>query len=121
QLELQRLPDGRWSYAMQMHARGLARLALPAETESRSVFRIQDDRLIPETFTVEDGPNDDDQDQNIVFDWAAGRARGTAEGKRVDLPLQPGLLDTLSVQVALMHELLAGRTPERFVLLDTDR
>jgi hypothetical protein len=121
QLQLQRLADGRWSYQMQMVARGLARLALPAETNSRSVFRIQDERLIPETFTVEDGPDEDDEDQNIVFDWAAGRARGTAQGKRVDLQLQPGVLDTLSVQVALMHELLAGRTPERFVLLDSDR
>jgi hypothetical protein len=120
QLQLQRLPDGRWSYRMQMFARGLARLAMPAETDSRSVFRIQDDRVVPETFTVEDGTSDDDDDQNIVFDWASGRARGTAEGKRIDLPLQPGLLDTLSVQVALMHELIAGRTPERFVLLDTN-
>lgn len=121
QVQLQLLSDGRWSYRMQTFARGLARLALPAQLDSRSVFRIQDDHVVPETFTVDDGTQDDDADQNMVFDWEAGRVHGIAERKRVDLPLQPGLLDTLSVQVALMRELLAGRTPERFVLLDAER
>jgi len=121
QLQLQLLSDGRWSYRMQTFARGLARLAMPAQLDSRSVFRIQDDKVMPETFTVDDGTDDDDSDQHVVFDWEAGRVRGIAERKRVDLQLQPGLLDTLSVQVALMRELLAGRTPERFVLLDAER
>jgi hypothetical protein len=121
QLQLQLQSDGRWSYRMQTFARGLARLAMPAQMDSRSVFRIQDDRVVPETFTVDDGTDDDDNDQSVVFDWEAGRVRGIAERKRVDLQLQPGLLDTLSVQVALMRELLAGRTPERFVLLDAER
>jgi hypothetical protein len=121
QLQLELLSDGRWSYRMQTFARGLARLAMPAQMDSRSVFRIQDDHVVPQIFTVDDGTDDDDADQNVVFDWDAGRVRGIAERKRVDLPLQPGLLDTLSVQVALMRELLAGRTPERFVLLDAER
>jgi hypothetical protein len=43
------------------------------------------------------------------------------EGKPLDLPAQPGLLDPLSAQVALMQELLAGRVPARFVLVDEDR
>jgi hypothetical protein len=36
----------------------------------------------------------------------------------VDVPLQPGLQDSLSVQIALIQELLAGRTPEKFLMLD---
>jgi hypothetical protein len=121
QLKLERLPDGRWSYSSQSTARGLFRLAMPAELSSRSVFRIVDDKVIPETFIAEDSAKDDDKDQDIAFDWAAGRVRGVAERRKVDLPTQPGLLDTLSVQVALMHALLGGRTPDRFLLLDKDR
>jgi hypothetical protein len=120
-LTLERLPDGRWSYRSQSTARGLFRLAMPAELSSRSVFRIVDDRIIPETFVAADGAKDDTRDQDIIFDWTAGRVRGVAERKKVDLPTQPGLLDAQSVQVALMHSLLAGRTPERFVMLDKDR
>ena len=121
QVKLERLPDGRWSYSSQSTARGLFRLAVPAELSSRSVFRIVDGKVLPETFVAQDGEKNDDKDQNIVFDWSTGRARGVAEKKTVDLPIQPGVLDTLSVQVALMHALLGGRTPDRFVLLDKDR
>jgi hypothetical protein len=121
QVKLERLADGRWSYSSQSTARGLFRLAVPAELGSRSVFRIVDGKVIPETFVAQDGAKDDDKDQNITFDWAAGRVRGVAEKKKVDLPTQPGLLDSLSVQTALMHALLEGRTPDRFVLLDKDR
>jgi hypothetical protein len=34
------------------------------------------------------------------------------------MPLQPGTQDDLSVQIAVMVELLAGRTPDQFLLID---
>jgi hypothetical protein len=120
-LQLEHLPDGKWSYKSETSARGLFRLVMPAELSSRSVFRIKEDHVVPESFAADDGARSDAKDQDITFDWAAGRVRGMAERQPVDLPTQPGLLDSLSVQIALMHELLAGRTPSRFVLLDRDR
>ena len=36
----------------------------------------------------------------------------------VDLPIEAGVQDDLSIQVALMQELLRGRTPSTFRLLD---
>jgi hypothetical protein len=42
---------------------------------------------------------------------------GVYEDTKIDMPLPPGIQDDLSVQVALMAELLKGRTPEKFVLL----
>jgi hypothetical protein len=121
QLDLQHLPDGRWAYSSRTVARGLFRLAMPAELSSRSLFRVQDGQIVPELFTSDDGAQSEAKDQRLAFDWERGRVTGTAEKRRVDLPLQPGLLDTMSVQVALMHELLGGRTPQHFVLLDKDR
>ena len=121
ELELQQLADNRWTYSSRSLARGLFRLAMPAELSSRSTFRVTGGQIVPDLFTSDDGAQSSDKDQRIVFDWANGRVSGIAEKKRVDLPTQPGLLDTMSVQVALMHELLAGRTPQYFVLLDKDR
>lgn len=120
-LTLEQLPDGRWAYSSESEARGLFRLAMPADLSSRSVFRLRDGRVVPDTFTTDDGARSSDKDQQLTFDWDAGRVSGIVERKRVDLPLEPGLLDTMSVQVALMNELLAGRKPERFVLIDKDR
>ncbi len=121
QLELQKLEDGRWSYQTLSTARGLFRLAMPAELRSRSVFALRDGRILPDRFTAEDGTSSSSKDQDLRFDWAAGRVTGIAERRPVDLPLKPGVLDTLSVQVALMHELLVGNTPRYFVIVDKDK
>ncbi len=120
-LKLEKLQEDRWAYSSQSSAKGLFRLAMPAELASRSVFRIVDGRIMPESFTAEDGASSNEKDQRLTFDWNAGKVTGVAERKPVDQPTRPGLLDTLSVQVALMHEMLAGRQPERFVLIDKDR
>lgn len=120
-LELEKLPDGRWAYSSRSAARGLFRLAMPADLSSRSVFRVHEGQVIPELFTADDGASGNEKDQRITFDWERGRVTGIAERRPVDFPTQPGLLDTMSVQVALMQELLSGRTPTRFVLLDKDK
>ncbi len=121
ELALQQLADGRWSYQSHSSARGLFRLVMPAELASRSIFSVQNNHIVPQQFTADDGAGSGEKDQLLNFDWVRGRVTGIAERKPVDLPTQPGLLDTMSVQVAVMHELLAGRTPARFVLLDKDR
>jgi len=121
QLQLQRLPDGRWSYQSLTSAHGLFRIAMPAELRSRSVFGIVDGHIVPEQFTADDGTSRDSKDQDLRFDWNANRVTGMAERRRVDLPLQPGILDTMSIQVAMMHELLSGRSPRHFVLVDKNK
>jgi hypothetical protein len=113
ELRLQQLPDGRWSYESLVRARAL--LLVRFNWESRSVFRIIDDKVVPEQFSSSE------KDEQVRFDWASSRVTGTVGRKQVDLPTQPGLLDTQSVQVALMQELLSGRMPARFVLIDEGR
>jgi Protein of unknown function (DUF3108) len=117
-LELQRVENGRWSYRSRSTARGLFRLAMPAELSSRSTFSVRDGRIVPELFVADDGAESDNKDQSLTFNWEQGRVTGIVERKPVDLPLSPGMQDTMSVQVALMQELLQGRNPERFLLLD---
>jgi hypothetical protein len=112
ELQLQQLADDRWSYESRVRARVLL---IRHNQNSRSVFRIVDDKVVPDQF-VSDDPN-----QKIAFDWISGRVTGTVGRRKFDLPAQPGLLDEQSVQVALMHELLSERMPARFVLIDEGR
>lgn len=122
ELLLQRLADGRWSYQQHLSTQGLmgalARPFMPADL-TRSQFSLKDGHVVPERFTADGSGTDEDQTLN--FDWASGRVKGTFNRKAVDLPTQPGLLDSLSAQVALMNELLSGRTPQRFILADKGR
>jgi hypothetical protein len=122
EIKLEQLADGSWSYQQRIRVNSfLARLFLPSELSSRSLFTLQDNRVTPLQFTADEGAGRSSRDQELDFDWNRGRVVGTFERKPVDLPTQPGLLDSLSVQVALMNELMAGRVPQRFVLVDKGR
>jgi Protein of unknown function (DUF3108) len=118
QLELKRLSDSRWSYASRSTAQGLFRLALPADLSSRSEFSIRNGQIMPEHFSGDDGTDSKRRSQDMVFDWERGRVTGIAEMEPVDLPLQPGLLDGMTVQIAMMHALLSGHTPSHFLMVD---
>ncbi|HEY1874419.1 MAG TPA: DUF3108 domain-containing protein, partial [Steroidobacteraceae bacterium] len=51
-------------------------------------------------------------------DWQTHRVTGVYEGTEVNLPLTPQVQDDGSVQLALIVELLAGRTPPTVQLID---
>lgn len=119
-LQLERLAPGIWRYSARNNARGLARLVFPGEITQVSEFTL-DDAVRPRRFLGDDGSGDTRHDIRLEFDWVAGRVRGIAERQPVDLPLQPGTQDPMSVQIALMVDLAAGRTPTEFWLIDKNR
>jgi hypothetical protein len=117
-LELEPLDDDRWSYRSRNMARGVFRLAFPNAITQTSIFRIHDDQVVPLIYRADDGSKSTARDISLDFDWSGRRATGTAEDEKVSVELQPGMQDALSVQIALMRELAAGRTPETFLLVD---
>lgn len=119
-LQLERLGPGRWRYSSRNHARGLARLVFPGEITQISEFTLNG-AVRPRRFEGDDGSADTSRDVRLEFDWAAGRVRGIAERQPVDLALQPGVQDPMSVQIALMVELAAGREPNGFWIVDKSR
>jgi hypothetical protein len=119
-LELTRENGNRWRYVSRNEARGLFKLALPGEVRQTSLFVLEDDRPRPLRYAADDGTKATDKDIALDFDWSAGRVRGTAERKSVDLPLQAGLQDGMSVQIALLRALAGGERPSGFRLIDKD-
>lgn len=107
-----------WSYTSTTEPRGLGRLyrSNPAVIVSR--MEIGPEGVRPLSFQAEDGSSSKDRDADLRFDWAASRVTGTAENQTIDMPLPAGTQDDLSIQVALMYELLAGRTPKSFRIFD---
>jgi hypothetical protein len=82
----------------------------------RSTLRITDQGVQPLSFKAEGAG--DSHNADVSFDWSAGRATGVYEGTEVDLSLKPGIQDDLSVQIAMMVELLHGRTPDHLWMID---
>lgn len=110
-------PDA-WSYESHNNARGLFRLALPGEIRQSTEFRIRNGHIQPLHFLGDDGTNRTDKDVELRFDWDTMSVRGIAENKPVELTVEPGTQDGMSVQIALIHELLQGRTPAGFRMVD---
>jgi hypothetical protein len=114
QLEKQ---DDTWIYQSRSEPRGIGRVMAERPVQ-QSVLRVTESGVQPLTYHADDGTPSTKRDADITFDWTARHVSGVYEDKKVDRALVPGIQDDLSVQVAMMVELLRGRAPEQFSLLD---
>ena len=106
-----------WTYSSSSSPRGIGKLASGIFPPRQvSVVRVTASGVEPQSFRSEGGARDRSTD--LAYDWRASRVTGTVDGTQVDQPLAPGVQDDGSVQLALMVELLAGRTPSGFRMID---
>lgn len=106
-----------WVYASKSDPRGIGRMFSERPTQ-QSTLRVTESGVRPLSYNADDGTSSTKRDADVKFDWEHNRATGIYEDTPVDMPLQPGIQDDLSVQIALMVELLAGRTPDQFQMID---
>jgi hypothetical protein len=109
-----------WSYRSKSQPRGIGRMFSERPTQE-SVLTVAGSSVRPLTYKADDGTPSTKRDVDVRFDWAAGRVTGIYEDTKVDMPAQPGLQDDLSIQIALMVDLLSGTVPEKLLLLDKNR
>jgi hypothetical protein len=109
-----------YTYKSRNMARGIFRLAFPDVISQTSTFTIVNGEVRPASYHADDGEADSDKAVTLQFDWQTRRVTGIAEKKPVDLALESGTQDTLSVQIELMREVAAGRSPKSFWLIDDD-
>ncbi len=108
--------DDHWVYRSKSEPRGIGRMFSERPTQE-SVLKIVKDGVHPLSYKADDGTAATKRDADVVFDWEHGRVTGVYEDAKVDMPIPPGIQDDLSVQIALMVELLRGHTPDKFSLL----
>jgi len=109
--------DDTWVYRSKSEPRGLGKMFSERPTQE-SVIRVTDAGTQPLSYKADDGTSATNRDANVTFDWDHQRVTGVYEDAKVDMALQPGVQDDLSVQIALMVELLRGRTPDKFLMID---
>jgi hypothetical protein len=120
-LTLRRTGPRSFRYESRNTARGLFQLAFPGDITQTSEFELDaQDRPRPLRYLGDDGSREGRKDVALIFDWEKGRVSGMAEQQPVDLALQAGVQDPMTVQIAVMLELAAGRKPERYFLMDKD-
>jgi hypothetical protein len=115
-LKLRQTAPQLYLYTSTDTAYGIFRLAFPHALLQSSRFRVADGAVEPLAFQTGGAGN------NVIaqFDWQTGRVTGMAKGKLLDLKLQSGTQDPLSVQIAIMLRLQARDAPDAFWMLNTD-
>ena len=115
-LELEHTGDT-WTTSSSSSPRGIGRLASGIFPPRQvSVVRVTAAGVEPQSFRSEGGNRE--KSTELAYDWRSARVTGLYEGTQLDQPLAPGVQDDGSVQLALIVELLAGRTPKSFRMID---
>jgi len=109
---------GQWVYESRAYPNLLGRIAVSPDARQRSTMELSAAGVRPLTLVFDDGSDTSAKDVNIVFDWATGRVHGQAKEKTFDYPVAAGTQDSASVQAAMINELLAGREPKSFWILN---
>lgn len=109
---------GQWLYESRAYPNILGRIAVSPDARQRSTMELTAAGLRPVSLVFDDGSDTSAKDVRLAFDWANGHVSGESKGKPFDFAVQPGTQDSASVQVAMLYELLAGREPKLFWILN---
>jgi hypothetical protein len=114
---LERADDG-YRFRSVTEAQGIARLLRRQPIVEESLFELHDGMPRPLEFRLDDGTRRGEDDVTIDFDWADGAARVVTEDGSMELPLEPGVHDRATLQLALMMELAADTGLASHALID---
>lgn len=117
-LALTRTDGGGYRYTSRNLARGIFKVAIPDAVTQTSEFRIDDGRVVPSAYRADDGSSDTKRDITLDFDWNKGRITGTAENEPVDLPIERGTQDPMSIQIAQVVAASQETAPTTIKMVD---
>lgn len=103
-----------YTYRVTTQARGLARLLRPGMATEEARFRVDDGRIWPLRYTIDDGTKQGDDDMAIEFDWDNKVANSVYEKTPQTLELEPDIHDRLTTDLLVMQSLSAGTVLDRF-------
>jgi hypothetical protein len=117
-LELRRAGPDSYTYETVNKPRGMFRMALPDSLMQASTFKLVDGRVVPVSYR---GSDEKERPIELSFDWTRKRVTGVAKGHPVDLALQDGAQDPMSLQIASLRNLASGNLVESVSLVDSDK
>lgn len=112
---------GRYTYETTADPSMLARFVISSAAVERSVLEIGPNGVRPIDWHLDDGKSGTSKDGQLHFDWDKNLATGVIEGENIQMPLEAGLQDRLSIQIDVVTSLLRGEEPGDIPLIDDNR
>jgi hypothetical protein len=107
-----------WVFESRAYPNLLGRIAVSPDARQRSMMDVTESGVRPLNLVFDDGSDSSTKDVRVAFDWASRRARGNAKEQSFDFEVPAGTQDSVSVQAAMIFDLLAGREPGSFWILN---
>ena len=110
---LQKLDDGRWQLVFK------ASMLVAGLTE-QSTFLVEGDTFLPQSYKFERSGLGKSKDVEFDFDWSQKQVIGSDRGDPVRFPLNRGMQDKSTYQLALQHDVAAGEKSMSYQVVDGD-
>ena len=108
---LEKTSDGKWKLSFK------ASMMIASLTEE-STLTLDKDTLLPESYHFERGGLGKAKKSDLDFDWNTKMITGTDRGDAVKVPLNRGMLDKSSYQLALQQDVATGKKSMTYQVVD---
>jgi hypothetical protein len=89
-----------------------------ASLSEESTLTVDKDTLLPQSYHFERGGLGKAKKADLDFDWSAKKVTGTDRGDAVNIPLNRGMVDKSTYQLALQHDVAAGKKSMSYQVVD---
>jgi hypothetical protein len=110
---LKALDNGRWQLDFEA-------AMLVASLSETSTLRLENSTFLPLTYHLERSGLGKGKEVELDFDWTEKQVIGSDRGNQVRFPLNRGLLDKSTYQLALQHDVAAGKKSMTYQVIDGD-
>ncbi|HET7570429.1 MAG TPA: DUF3108 domain-containing protein [Gammaproteobacteria bacterium] len=121
QFKLEKLGKNRWRFSSDSHTTGLVSLFRHDRITESSVFTINDAGGFDAREYHYSHTGDDEQTQDILFDWNKGVALSTYRGDKKTIDIPKGASDPFLAQLKLSRQVAEGMTTGRFPVVNRNK
>ncbi|KPG94999.1 MULTISPECIES: DUF3108 domain-containing protein [Pseudomonas] len=89
-----------------------------ASLSEESTLTLDKDTLLPQSYHFERGGLGKAKKADLDFDWNSKMVTGTDRGDAVKIPLNRGMVDKSTYQLALQHDVAAGKKTMSYQVVD---
>lgn len=113
-----RLDNGQYRYRSETRTTGLFAVFRKDHVVEQSDWLFQNGELRPLEYLYEHSGGKKDRNVAVTFDWDAQKITNTVNGQSWRMPAEPNVMDKLLYQLAIMHDLKAGRPELAYTVAD---
>ncbi|HRD68188.1 MAG TPA: DUF3108 domain-containing protein [Candidatus Competibacter sp.] len=107
-----------YQMSSEVRPNGLAALLVSGQIDEKANGEIRDGTVRPIRYERRVETPKKKQTVQLRFDWSANQIQARDNQEQANLPLSPGVVDPLSLNLRVMWDLQRGRIPEQYALVD---